>query len=80
MILPLGGELHGLVGAGFGVFEDFAFVISDHDLFVVVIEDIPATSDSWKKVICALFRAKCSYLEPVSFPTRALAVLRRRAR
>ena len=40
MVLALRGELYGLVAAGFGVFEDFAFVITDHDFLVLVIEDV----------------------------------------
>jgi hypothetical protein len=33
-------ELHALVAADFRIFEDFAFVIADDDLFVVVIENV----------------------------------------
>jgi hypothetical protein len=40
VVLPLGSELDGLVTAGFGILEDFAFVIADHDFFVVVIENV----------------------------------------
>lgn len=40
VIFPLRGELDSLVGAGLGVLEDVAFVIPDHDFFVVVIEDV----------------------------------------
>jgi hypothetical protein len=40
VILPLGRELDGLVAAGLRILEDFAFVIPDHDVFVVVVEDV----------------------------------------
>src|SRR3954471_23795275 len=39
VVLSLGSELNVLVSA-LGILEDFAFVISDHDFFVVVIEDV----------------------------------------
>src|SRR4029077_12100832 len=39
VVLPLRRELHVLV-PGFGVLEDFPFVIPDHDFFVVVIENV----------------------------------------
>jgi hypothetical protein len=39
VIFTLRGELDVLV-AGFRVLEDFAFVIADHDFFVVVIKDV----------------------------------------
>ena len=40
MILAVWRELHGLIVAGLGIFENFSFVIAYHDLFVVVIENI----------------------------------------
>jgi hypothetical protein len=36
----LRSELDRLIPAAFGILEDFAFVIADHDFFVVVIEDV----------------------------------------
>ena len=32
--------MHRLIAAGFGIFEDFAFVIANHDFFVVVIQNV----------------------------------------
>src|SRR5258707_186301 len=40
VIFSLRGELDGLIAAGFGIFEDFSFVITDDDFFVVVIENV----------------------------------------
>ena len=40
VILSLRGELHGVIATRLGVFEDFSFVIADHDLFVVVIQNV----------------------------------------
>ena len=39
MIFSLGRELDVLVSA-LGILEDFAFVIPDHDFFLVVIENV----------------------------------------
>jgi hypothetical protein len=39
VVFALRGELDVFV-SGLEVFEDFAFVIADHDFFVVVIEDV----------------------------------------
>jgi hypothetical protein len=36
---PLWGELDVFV-SGLGILEDFSFVVADHDLLVVVIEDV----------------------------------------
>src|SRR2546423_6226197 len=40
VILSLRGELDRRVGAGLGIFEDLAFVVTDHDFFLVVIKDV----------------------------------------
>ena len=40
MIFSLRRELHALVAADFRIFEGFAFVIADDDLFVVVIDNV----------------------------------------
>ena len=40
MILSLRRELDGLIAAGLRILEDFSFVIADHDLLVVVVEDV----------------------------------------
>jgi len=40
VIFALRRELHRLIAAGFGIFEDFPFVIADDDFFVVVIKDV----------------------------------------
>ncbi len=39
-VFARGRELHGLIAGGLGIFENFSFVIADHDLFVVVIENV----------------------------------------
>jgi hypothetical protein len=40
VIFARGRELHGLIACRFGILEDVSFVIPDHDLLVVVIENL----------------------------------------
>src|SRR5205807_1376807 len=48
VVLALRRELDGLVAAGLRILEDFAFVIADHDFFIVVrLSFTPASNTLW---------------------------------
>ena len=40
VILALGGELYSVIATRLGIFEDFSFIIADHDLFIVMIQNV----------------------------------------
>ena len=40
MIFARGRELHVLIATGLWILEDLSFVVPDHDLLVIVIEDV----------------------------------------